>query len=115
MNWSQCSDVERAPGKVSGAWVVKGTRVPAQAVIDNAKDGYTPEEIAGEIFEGLPVGAGAIGNPVRRARPKSCSTTPVGVQMYLSGFKGFWEHMASVRSIRCTGQICRTKICSIRQ
>jgi uncharacterized protein (DUF433 family) len=40
---------------VSGAWVVKGTRVPAQAVVDNARDGYTPEEIAGEIFEGLPL------------------------------------------------------------
>jgi uncharacterized protein (DUF433 family) len=55
MDWSKCSDVERAPGKVSGAWVVKGTRVPVQAVVDDAKDGYTPEEIAGEIFEGLPL------------------------------------------------------------
>jgi uncharacterized protein (DUF433 family) len=55
MDWSKCPDVERMPGKVSGAWVVKGTRVPAQAVIDNAKDGYTPEEIAEQIFEGLPV------------------------------------------------------------
>lgn len=43
------------PGKVSGAWVVKGTRVPVQAVVDNAEDGYTPEEIAWEIFEGLPL------------------------------------------------------------
>jgi uncharacterized protein (DUF433 family) len=48
-------DVERMPGKVSGAWVVKGTRVPVQAVVDNAEDGYTPEEIAREIFEGLPL------------------------------------------------------------
>ncbi len=55
MDWTNCADVERAPGKVSGAWVVKGTRVPVQAVIENAKDGYTPEEIAGEIFEGLPI------------------------------------------------------------
>ena len=53
MDWSKCVDVERLPGKVSGAWVVKGTRVPVQAVIDNAEDGYTPEEIVGEIFEGL--------------------------------------------------------------
>jgi uncharacterized protein (DUF433 family) len=53
MDWSKCPDVERVPGKVSGAWLVKGTRVPAQAVVDNAKDGYTAEEIAGEIFEGL--------------------------------------------------------------
>jgi uncharacterized protein (DUF433 family) len=55
MDWSRCPDVERASGKVSGAWVLKGTRVPAQAVVDNAKDGYTPEQIAGEIFEGLPL------------------------------------------------------------
>jgi uncharacterized protein (DUF433 family) len=55
MDWSKCPDVERAADKVSGAWVVKGTRVPAQAVVDNARDGYTPEEIAGEIFEGLPI------------------------------------------------------------
>ena len=55
MDWSKCPDVERTPGKVSGAWVVKGTRVPAQAVVDNAKDGYTPEQIAEEIFEGLPL------------------------------------------------------------
>jgi len=55
MDWSKCPDVERSPGKVSGAWVVKGTRVPAQAVVDNASDGYTPEEIAGGIFEGLPL------------------------------------------------------------
>jgi uncharacterized protein (DUF433 family) len=53
MDWSKCPDVERAPGKVSGAWVVKGTPAAVQAVIDNAKDGYTPEEIAEEIFERL--------------------------------------------------------------
>jgi uncharacterized protein (DUF433 family) len=47
--------VERTAGKVSGAWVVKGSRVPVQAVVDNAKDGYTPEEIDGEIFERLPL------------------------------------------------------------
>ena len=55
MDWSKCRDVERMPGKVSGAWVVKGTRVPMQAVVDNAEDGSTPEEITREIFEGLPL------------------------------------------------------------
>jgi len=54
MNWSYCPDVEREEGKVSGAWVVKGSRVPADAVIENARDGFSPEAIA-EIFEGLPV------------------------------------------------------------
>lgn len=54
IDWSQCEDVESVPGRLSGAWVIKGTRVPAQAVVDNAKDGFTAEQIATEIFE-LPV------------------------------------------------------------
>ena len=40
---------------MSGAWVVRGTRVPADAVIENAEDGYAPEEIAEDIFPGVPV------------------------------------------------------------
>jgi len=51
IDWSQCEDVESVPGRVSGAWVIKGTRVQAQAVVDNAKAGCTAEEIATEIFE----------------------------------------------------------------
>jgi len=54
MDWSQCPDVERIPGKVSGAWLVKGTRIPAQAVLDNADD-CTPEQIATEIYQRLSV------------------------------------------------------------
>src|SRR5580658_6703091 len=52
IDWSQCPDVERVPGRVSGQWVVKDTRILAQGVIDNAQD-FTPEEIASEIYEGL--------------------------------------------------------------
>jgi uncharacterized protein (DUF433 family) len=51
IDWSQCDDVESVPGRVSGAWVIKGTRVQAQAVVDNAKAGCSAEEIATEIFE----------------------------------------------------------------
>ncbi len=54
VDWSKCDDVESVPGRLSGAWVIKGTRVTAQAVVDNAKDGFTAEQIATEIFE-LPV------------------------------------------------------------
>ena len=54
MDWSRCPDAERNPEKVSGAWVVKGSRVPVQAVIDNAKDGLAPEAIS-EMFEGVRV------------------------------------------------------------
>jgi uncharacterized protein (DUF433 family) len=55
MDWSKSEDVESAPGRLSGAFVVKGTRVPADAVIDNAEDGFTAEEIVTEIYEGLPL------------------------------------------------------------
>ena len=54
MDWSGCPEVEREEGKVSGAWVVRGSRVPADAVLANARDGLTADAIA-EIFEGLPV------------------------------------------------------------
>jgi uncharacterized protein (DUF433 family) len=56
IDWSKCDDVESVPGRVSGAWVIKGTRVQAQAVVDNAKAGCTPEEIAGpDIFPSIPL------------------------------------------------------------
>jgi uncharacterized protein (DUF433 family) len=54
IDWSLSPDAEQIPGKVSGAWLVKGTRIPIQAVLDNADD-FTPEEMAAEIYEGLPV------------------------------------------------------------
>jgi uncharacterized protein (DUF433 family) len=54
MDWSECADVERIPGKVSGQWIVVGTRILADGVIDNAGD-FTPEEIANDIFPGLGV------------------------------------------------------------
>lgn len=51
IDWSKCEEVESVPGRLSGAWVVKGSRVPADAIVDNARDGFTDEEIATEIFE----------------------------------------------------------------
>lgn len=37
LDWSQCPVVERIPGKVSGAWVFRGTRVPVSAIFENLK------------------------------------------------------------------------------
>lgn len=53
MDWSKCPDVERKPDVLSGDWVVKGTRVPADAVVDNADDGFTAEQIVSEIYDTL--------------------------------------------------------------
>ena len=39
LDWSQCPAVESVPGKVSGAWVFKGTRMPVQTVFLNLEAG----------------------------------------------------------------------------
>jgi uncharacterized protein (DUF433 family) len=52
IDWSQSPDVEMIPGKVGGAWLVKGTRLPVWAILNHA-DEYTPEEIAADIFESV--------------------------------------------------------------
>jgi uncharacterized protein (DUF433 family) len=45
LDWSQCPAVERVPGKVSGAWVFKGTRTPVAIVFENLEDGMTIDEV----------------------------------------------------------------------
>jgi uncharacterized protein (DUF433 family) len=37
--------VESIPGKVSGAWVFRGTRLPVATVFENLEDGMTIEEV----------------------------------------------------------------------
>jgi len=38
LDWSQCPAVESVPGKVSGAWVFRDTRLPFATVIENLED-----------------------------------------------------------------------------
>jgi uncharacterized protein (DUF433 family) len=45
LDWSQCAAVESVPGKVSGAWVFRGTRLPVDTIFENLADGMTIEEI----------------------------------------------------------------------
>ena len=52
IDWSSCDAVERIPGKVSGAWLFKGTRVPVAALFENLKSGATVEEFL-QWFEGV--------------------------------------------------------------
>jgi len=44
LDWSQCPAVESIPGKVSGAWVFRDTRLPVATVIENLED-LTVEEV----------------------------------------------------------------------
>ena len=50
IDWSQCLEVERVPGKVSGAWIFRGTRVPVKALFENLEDGAT----VGQFLEWFP-------------------------------------------------------------
>jgi uncharacterized protein (DUF433 family) len=45
LDWSQCPEVESIPGKVSGAWVFRGTRMPVATVFENLEAGASIEEI----------------------------------------------------------------------
>ena len=45
LDWSLCPAVESIPGKVSGAWVFRNTRMPVSIVFENLESGATIEEI----------------------------------------------------------------------
>jgi uncharacterized protein (DUF433 family) len=53
LDWSRCPIVERVPGRVSGAWVFQGTRLPVSVVFENLESGATVDEIA-EWFDVAP-------------------------------------------------------------
>ena len=46
MDWSGCDVVEVVPGKVSGAPILKGTRVQADTIVENYEGGSPVEEIS---------------------------------------------------------------------
>ena len=43
-NWETCSAVESVPGRLSGAWVFTGTRVPVSALFGNLAAGATVKD-----------------------------------------------------------------------
>ena len=47
-----CPAVESIPGKVSGAWVLRGTRMPVSVIFENLEAGANIDDIM-EWFEGL--------------------------------------------------------------
>ena len=49
LDWSHCPAVESIPGKVSGAWVFRDTRMPVATVFENLEAGLTVEEIMEEF------------------------------------------------------------------
>ena len=53
LDWSTCPAVESIPGKLSGAWVFRGTRMPVQTVFENLEAGMSVHEIT-EVFDVTP-------------------------------------------------------------
>lgn len=45
LDWSQCPAVESVPGRLSGAWVFRDTRMPVSTVFLNLEAGSTVDEI----------------------------------------------------------------------
>jgi uncharacterized protein (DUF433 family) len=43
---------ESVPGKLGGAWVFPGTRIPVAAVFENLEDGVTIDELI-RMYDGL--------------------------------------------------------------
>ncbi|HEX4952895.1 MAG TPA: DUF433 domain-containing protein [Thermoanaerobaculia bacterium] len=48
--WSACPAVDRNPGRASGAWVFRGTRIPVAALFENLEAGAG----VGEFVEWFP-------------------------------------------------------------
>ena len=49
LDWSKCPAVESVPGRVSGAWVFRGTRMPVATIFENLEAGMSIEEIMGQF------------------------------------------------------------------
>lgn len=52
LDWSRCQVVERHPGKVSGAWVLKATRMPVATIFENLEAGASIDDVLA-WYEGL--------------------------------------------------------------
>ena len=52
LEWSQCPAVESIPGKVSGAWGLRGTRMPVSTIFENLEAGANIDDIL-QWFDGL--------------------------------------------------------------
>jgi uncharacterized protein (DUF433 family) len=81
LDWSKCPAVESVPGKVSGAWVFRGRRLPGATIFENLEDGMSIEEITEQfdvtreqVTAVLDFAARSLEAPVRRQCWFSLST-----------------------------------------
>ena len=74
IDWSQCRAVESVPGRLSGAWVFRDTRMPVSAVFENLEAGATIDEIIDQFghHAGADSGRARICRPQPGRAPRSC-------------------------------------------
>ena len=75
LDWSQCPAVESIPGKVSGAWVFKDTRLPVATIFENLEAG-SPIDV---IMENYRVSREQI-NAVLEFAARSLQTPPAAIE-----------------------------------
>jgi uncharacterized protein (DUF433 family) len=76
LDWSQCPAVESVPGRLSGAWVFRDTRMPVSAVFQNLEAGATVDQIVEwfdipkeQVIEVLEFAARSVAAPVPTSAP----------------------------------------------
>ena len=52
LDWSRCTAVERSAERVSGAWVLRGTRMPVATIFENLEAGANLDDIM-SWYDGL--------------------------------------------------------------
>jgi uncharacterized protein (DUF433 family) len=52
IDWSSCKAVECDPERVSGAWVLRGSRMPVADLLENLEDGVPVGEFV-QLFPGV--------------------------------------------------------------
>jgi uncharacterized protein (DUF433 family) len=52
LDWTECKSVERVPGRVSGAFVFKGTRLPVTTLFEHLEAGATVSDFL-KWYEGV--------------------------------------------------------------
>jgi hypothetical protein len=73
LDWSQCPAVESIPGKLSGAWVFRGTRVPVSAIFENLKTSPIEEWLKTSTSHATRFKPCSTPPPKARSRSKPCA------------------------------------------
>ena len=74
-NWETCPAMESVPGRLSGAWVFTGTRVPVSARLENLENGAAKEQFL-DWFGGVEEWKGQSRSRTCSEVPQSFPTTP---------------------------------------